>query len=383
MTPNYCQMVKTDEEHATIKGLFKYRCSQPDCGRAFWSYNADIKIPCRHVRGTVEQLVDRVVGVFKPNRKQRRAAAKQRPAINKGPQPPGTAQKIWNLAKALADWVADPRSVSKEAYQARLEVCSTCTYRDDTKCKLCGCFLAAKAKAAAWHCPAFKWDGDIGLDQLLCVIPFTAASQRQDIVMLMQSAKPSTKITVLDCVGDYVAFADEAVVRAYSPLQGLGSLCLGTNYHAYAFMQPHVRGTQLLAGMLWAQQLSDAGLVMPVYSDTRRRITAENKKAGNFYWRNIPAVSPEMFLITRKAIAHGLPPAVSDLAWAMHLYSMDLRLNGIPVVEAWTCQQTQSPPPLRNPPDDVLRILRENFGPYWDMLHNDSRVRLPSAGTAG
>lgn len=382
MQPYYCDMVKTDEEHATIKGLMLYRCARTDCGRTFWSYSDSIKIPCRHVRGTVETLVNRVVDAFKPNRKQRRAAAAAKPAVSNGPKPVGNAQKIWNLGKALAEWAADRRSVSEEAYAARLDVCNACPHRDDTKCKLCGCYLAAKARAVAWHCPAFKWEGDIGMSQLLCVIPFTHTSQRQDLVMLMQSASRSTKLTVLDCVGDYVPFAAEDVVKAPNFDEGLRTVCDG-KYYAYAFMQPHVRGSQLLSGMLWAQQLSSAGIVTPVYSATRKRVTAENKKAGNFYWRNVPAASPEMFLITQETVEKlGLPPQLDDFTWALHIYSMHARMQGVPVVEAWTCQQTQDPPPLNMPSETVLSTLAARFGPYWDMLHNDARVRLPSTPPA-
>lgn len=71
------------------------------------------------------------------------------------------AAKAWNVAAALAGWAADRfRHVDRLTYAARLTACDTCPQRSGDFCSLCGCRLARKAKARAWHCPLGKWPGD-------------------------------------------------------------------------------------------------------------------------------------------------------------------------------------------------------------------------------
>jgi hypothetical protein len=71
---------------------------------------------------------------------------------------PGLARKVWNVATALAAFVADSgRTVTAEQYRARLEICDGCDRRRDNKCLECGCSLALKARGRAMKCPLAKW----------------------------------------------------------------------------------------------------------------------------------------------------------------------------------------------------------------------------------
>jgi hypothetical protein len=49
------------------------------------------------------------------------------------------------------------KRTTQEQKQERLDICNTCEYRKENVCKLCGCFLSAKATWATSECPAAKW----------------------------------------------------------------------------------------------------------------------------------------------------------------------------------------------------------------------------------
>jgi hypothetical protein len=72
--------------------------------------------------------------------------------------PPPLAQQMWNLARSLADFVADGcKTVDEEQYRQRLEICDACRYRRDNRCMKCGCFLSMKARGRAFKCPVRLW----------------------------------------------------------------------------------------------------------------------------------------------------------------------------------------------------------------------------------
>ena len=83
----------------------------------------------------------------------------------KPPKPPNVSadfppkfQQAWNLATSLAAFVSDGcKLVSKEEYEERLNVCHVCEHRLDTRCRLCGCKLALKARGRAFKCPDNRW----------------------------------------------------------------------------------------------------------------------------------------------------------------------------------------------------------------------------------
>ncbi len=72
--------------------------------------------------------------------------------------PPRFAQKAWNLAEAVAAFVADGlKTVTPEQYQERLSICDGCDRRRDNVCLECGCRLSVKARGRAFQCPLGKW----------------------------------------------------------------------------------------------------------------------------------------------------------------------------------------------------------------------------------
>lgn len=283
---------------------------------------------------------------------------------------------LWDLAKSLKAYAKDRRHVSPEAYQKRLEVCQGCELRDDTSCKLCGCQVDLKALAVAWHCPAFKWEGDVGPDQVVCAVILTHEAEKQRLVEMIQSSASPKDLIVIDCIGTYVQLENERVIVAPNWLTGMSRL---PKAHAYAFVRPHARGVNLIGGMLWVQQISGAGVVMPVYDSVRQTMT--NSKQKPQHWRPIPAVTGDAFLITAATVDRlGWPCACADLDWALQSYSLDARMAGIVVGEAWSCGQRQPIPTLGTMPLQLRGTLESHFGRYWDMLLTDSRVRnvLPS-----
>jgi hypothetical protein len=72
--------------------------------------------------------------------------------------PPSLMRRTWNLAGSLASFLADGcKTLTKEEYQARLEVCDTCDQRRGNRCLKCGCRLSLKARGRAFQCPLNKW----------------------------------------------------------------------------------------------------------------------------------------------------------------------------------------------------------------------------------
>jgi hypothetical protein len=95
---------------------------------------------------------EKMVRVCRVGEPQHATAVKKMPSLLK---------RVWNLAKALADFVADGcQTVSAEEYAARLAVCDGCELRNGSWCShsKCGCLIAAKAKGRAWKCPTGKWE---------------------------------------------------------------------------------------------------------------------------------------------------------------------------------------------------------------------------------
>jgi hypothetical protein len=72
---------------------------------------------------------------------------------------PSLLAQAWSLSKAVAEFVADGlKTVDKEEYRRRLEICEGCDRRENHRCAECGCFLAVKAKGRVWTCPLGKWN---------------------------------------------------------------------------------------------------------------------------------------------------------------------------------------------------------------------------------
>lgn len=71
---------------------------------------------------------------------------------------PSLPQQGWNLARSLTAFIADGfKTVTKEQYEQRLQICDTCDRRRGTRCLQCGCGLTLKAQGRAFQCPLKKW----------------------------------------------------------------------------------------------------------------------------------------------------------------------------------------------------------------------------------
>ena len=75
---------------------------------------------------------------------------------------PNAAQMAGNLARAAGEFVASGFAVVEpEELDRRLAICHECTLYDAAagRCThpACGCFMAIKARAAAFRCPIGKW----------------------------------------------------------------------------------------------------------------------------------------------------------------------------------------------------------------------------------
>ena len=73
---------------------------------------------------------------------------------------PGIFTMAKNLAAAVAAHVANGmEQTSKQGLEARLNVCSLCPQRQEDRCTVCGCFVAAKASMKVSECPLGMWPG--------------------------------------------------------------------------------------------------------------------------------------------------------------------------------------------------------------------------------
>jgi len=71
---------------------------------------------------------------------------------------PSPAQQATNLAHSLWDWATSGFSLAGDEEVARRRaICLDCEQWDDGRCRICGCFLAAKIRMKTEHCPIAKW----------------------------------------------------------------------------------------------------------------------------------------------------------------------------------------------------------------------------------
>lgn len=47
--------------------------------------------------------------------------------------------------------------VSKFVAESRQKICGDCEFKDNLRCKLCGCFISAKTTLVTEVCPEGKW----------------------------------------------------------------------------------------------------------------------------------------------------------------------------------------------------------------------------------
>jgi hypothetical protein len=74
------------------------------------------------------------------------------------PPTPGLLTQAKSVGIALAKWVASGGSnVTNEVRMQRLLACKVCDKRLESRCSLCGCFVAVKSWLATEECPLQKW----------------------------------------------------------------------------------------------------------------------------------------------------------------------------------------------------------------------------------
>jgi hypothetical protein len=135
-----------------LPGFVAFCCSA--CGLAVWTY--------------AEEELARVDPLCPgPN-------SSASPANNKLPS---LVQQAWNLAGSLVDFIADGcRTVTKDQYRRRLEICDACEFRLGNRCVKCGCRLALKARGRAFRCPLGKWPAVEDAEREEASEPGTSAS---------------------------------------------------------------------------------------------------------------------------------------------------------------------------------------------------------------
>jgi hypothetical protein len=76
---------------------------------------------------------------------------------------PPLSTQIISLVSSVHDFITDGHIISKELYQARLNICNgtstgeVCPYFDNNRCKKCGCYFKTKLSLSTEECPIGKW----------------------------------------------------------------------------------------------------------------------------------------------------------------------------------------------------------------------------------
>lgn len=90
------------------------------------------------------------------------AIAAQAPAQAnpKGTTGPGLLRMALTATRAMAGFAGSGfKTTPPDVRQRRLQVCSTCEHHTGVRCKICGCFTAAKSRLLQESCPIGKWPG--------------------------------------------------------------------------------------------------------------------------------------------------------------------------------------------------------------------------------
>lgn len=84
-------------------------------------------------------------------------------ALAKGEAVPFVA-RVANASRAAGRFVAAGLPLADEALRAsRLATCGDCPFLDAGRCRLCGCWTAAKARLATESCPDGRWPAPLSV----------------------------------------------------------------------------------------------------------------------------------------------------------------------------------------------------------------------------
>ena len=72
---------------------------------------------------------------------------------------PNLLRMAFTAAKSMTTFLGSGfRTTPSDAYRGRLEICRACQHHTGVRCRLCGCFTAAKAKLLHERCPVGRWN---------------------------------------------------------------------------------------------------------------------------------------------------------------------------------------------------------------------------------
>lgn len=87
-------------------------------------------------------------------------APAQAQANPKGTTGPGLLRMALSATKSMAQFAGSGfKTTPADLQRRRIETCSTCEHHTGMRCKICGCFTAAKSRLAHESCPIGKWPG--------------------------------------------------------------------------------------------------------------------------------------------------------------------------------------------------------------------------------
>ena len=84
----------------------------------------------------------------------------QAQANSKGTTGPGLLRMALSATKSIAQFAGSGfKTTPPDLRRRRIETCATCEHHTGMRCKICGCFTAAKSRLAHESCPIGKWPG--------------------------------------------------------------------------------------------------------------------------------------------------------------------------------------------------------------------------------
>jgi hypothetical protein len=70
----------------------------------------------------------------------------------------GPLRMALTVADSMARFVGSGfQAAAPESYRGRVETCASCEHHTGLRCRICGCFTAAKARIGHERCPLGKW----------------------------------------------------------------------------------------------------------------------------------------------------------------------------------------------------------------------------------
>jgi hypothetical protein len=82
----------------------------------------------------------------------------QAQANPKGTTGPGLLRMALSATKSMAQFAGSGfKTTPPDVQRRRVQTCATCEHHTGMRCKICGCFTAAKSRLLHESCPIGKW----------------------------------------------------------------------------------------------------------------------------------------------------------------------------------------------------------------------------------